>query len=48
MEIDDQDVTNEKVTIAEIQGMPEFDKIIVEAKVIMTLDPVKVSPTHTK
>ena len=48
MEIDDQDVTNEKVTIAEIQGMPEFDRIIVEAKVIMTLDPVKVSPTHTK
>ena len=28
--------------------MPEFDGIIVEAKVIMTLDPVKVSPTHTK
>ena len=28
--------------------MPEFDRIIVEAKVIMTLDPVKVSPMHTK
>ena len=40
--------TNTKETIADIGSKPEFEKIIIDAKVLVTLDPVKVLPTHTK
>ena len=47
-QIDVAEDTNTKVTIADIATKPEFEKIVLDAKVIVTLDPVKVSSTQTK